>query len=73
MKKALRKNNTELIGMHDKITGDVSGIWGDVSDIMGDVSGIQGDVSEICGNVNNCELTEEDRKKGININDLIIN
>lgn len=34
-------------------------------------SGIYGDVSGIYGDVNTCEITEEDREKGIAINDLV--
>ena len=54
------------------IWGNVSGIKGDVSGIKGDVSGIWGDVSGIKGNVDLCEITEEERKIGIRIEDLII-
>lgn len=53
------------------IRGDVYGIRGDVSGICGDVSGIRGDVSGIRGNIDECGLTEDDRKRGVNISDLI--
>ena len=76
---------SEISGNLDWISGDVSGIRGNVSGISGNVTGIRGYVSGISGNVNgirgdltgirgdvdNCELTEEEREKGININDLI--
>jgi hypothetical protein len=42
----------------------VSGIWGNVSGIWGNVSGIR-------GNVDLCEITEEERRIGIKIKDLI--
>ena len=74
MKKALRrviqelyfyKGDEKILGVHSKITGDIS------SGLRGDISGIRGDVTNIQGNVNLCEITEKERKKGININDLI--
>ena len=50
--------------MHDLVSGNVSGI-------RGNVSYIRGNVSDISGNLNDCEITDEDRKKGIDINDLV--
>lgn len=35
-------------------------------------SGISGDMTGILGDVDNCELTTDDRKNGVNIKDLII-
>ena len=65
-------------GPHKNIFGNVSGIFGNVSGINGDVSGISGNVSDIFGNVsdifgdvNSCNITENDREKGISIQDLI--
>lgn len=58
------KDDLKVLGAHDKISGDVSRIRGDVSGITGDVSGITGDLDD-------CEITEEDREKGINIKDLV--
>ena len=39
--------------------------------IGGNVSNIRGNVSDIRGNIDDCEITEEDREKGINISELI--
>ena len=71
-------DGVKIEGAHNRITGNVSdirgnvsGITGNVSDIRGDVSGIRGDVSGIWGNIDRCEISEEDRKKGVNISDLI--
>jgi hypothetical protein len=72
-------------GVHSGISGNVSGISGNVTDIIGDVSGIIGDVSGIIGNVtdiigdvsgiigdvDDCEITGEEREKGVVISDLI--
>lgn len=76
MKRALKKQTNvyyyydnygkRVDGVHDRIRGDVS-------DITGDVSGIRGDVSGIWGNVDECGLSEDDRKRGVRIEDLIEN
>jgi hypothetical protein len=42
-----------------------------VSGLRGDVSDIRGDVSDIWGDVAKCELTEEDRRNGVDIKLLI--
>ena len=47
------------------------GISGDVSGISGNVSGIRGDVSGIWGNLDECELTDEEREQGVQIEDLL--
>jgi len=64
MKAMLKSTAEKIIGMHDDICGDVSGISGDVSAIRGDVSGIRGDLDA-------CELTVEDRTRGIDIHQLV--
>ena len=65
MKKCLKKENFEIyhILKGKKING-VSGIWGDVSGIRGDVSGIWGDVDD-------AELTDDERRAGIDVSQLL--
>ena len=54
------------------LTGNVSGLKGDVSYYLtGDVSGLTGNVSGLTGNVDDAEISKEDRKKGVDISDLI--
>ena len=54
------------------LTGDVSNLRGNVSYLLrGDVSNLRGDVSNLTGNVDDCEITKDERKTGINIEDLI--
>jgi hypothetical protein len=43
-----------------------------LSGIKGDLSGITGDLTGITGNIDDCEITQEERDKGINIHDLIL-
>ena len=74
------KNKKKINGFHNEISGNVSEISGDVSEISGnvsrisgDVSGISGDASGISGDVDLCEITKEEREKGIKIEELIEN
>ena len=57
MKKALKKTESKITGMHAGISGDLSGISGDLTGIRGDLD--------------SCEITAKERKKGINISELI--
>ena len=58
-------------GTHASIRGCVTGIRGDVTGISGDVSGIRGCVTGLRGNVDLCELTYDDREKGVDIFTLV--
>ena len=51
------KGEERFYGVPDGITGDLSGITGDLSDITGDIDA--------------CELTDEDKKRGVNVSELI--
>lgn len=73
MKKALTKtpsaiyyfkDGVRMEGAHYLIRGDLTGIRGDLTGIFGDLTGIR-------GNLDDCEITEEERKNGIDIQDLI--
>ena len=59
------KDNKKIIGAHENIRGDIS-------EIRGDISGISGDVSEIRGDIDLCEITEEERERGIAIEELVL-
>ena len=60
----IRGDLTNITGDLTDISGNLSGISGDLTDIRGDLTGVSGDISD-------CEITEEERKKGIDIKDLI--
>ena len=66
MKKLLTKIEYNLYHIKDgvRIKGVNSKLYGNDSGIYGDVSGLSGDVSD-------CEITNEDRAKGIDISKLI--
>ena len=67
----VNKMKYSIDGDISNIYGNVSGIRGNVSGIRGNVSGIYGDVSGIRGDVSSCDITEEDRRLGIDIQSLI--
>ncbi len=69
--KGMRGNCTDLNGDCTKLSGDCSGLWGDCTKLSGDCSGIFGDCSDLSGNLDYCEVTDEERKKGVHIYDLI--
>ena len=64
MKKALERLGKTL-------TGDTSNFTGDVSGLSGYVSGLSGYVTGLTGYVDSCDLTDEDRQRGVNIRDLV--
>ena len=57
-------NGKKIFGVHENIIGNVTGITGNVTGISGNVTGITGDIDK-------CKITDEERKSGINITDLI--
>ena len=55
------------------ISGDLTFIRGNLSRISGNLTGIRGNLTRISGNLDDCELTDEDRKRGVDISELLIN
>lgn len=67
MKKLLYYKNKygyKIFGMNNKMIGDASGLVGDCTGISGYCTGIFGDIDI-------CNITDDERKFGVNINDLI--
>jgi hypothetical protein len=62
---------TGIRGNVSGLRGDVSYISGYVSGFYGNASGIKGDVSGIEGNLDECDITDEERKNGVLITELI--
>ena len=67
--------------INSELRGNISGLWGEInselrgyinSELRGEISGIRGNCANIIGNIDECELTEEERSKGVKIIDLII-
>ena len=67
MKKALTKVSNELYH-YDKNTKRKEG---KNDNLIGDCTGLSGDCSGLSGNLTDCEITNEDRNKGIDIEDLV--
>ena len=68
----LRGNVSWLSGNVSGIRGNVSWLSGDVSGLRGNVSWLSGDVSGLRGNVDDCSITDKERKKGIDVKDLVV-
>ena len=71
-------NLTGISGDLTGICGDLTGIRGNLIDIRGDLTGIRGnltgirgDLTGISGDLDDCDISDADRKKGINIDDLL--
>ena len=74
----LRGDMSDLSGDVSGLSGDVTGLIGDVSGLRGYVSGLRGDVtglsgyvSGLRGDVSEDTLTPDERKKGVDIRELI--
>jgi len=39
--------------------------------VWGDLTGVQGDLTMLVGNVDECEITEEERKAGVGVETLV--
>ena len=74
MKKALKKeaeafhfvNGKKIYGLHSGVSGNLTGVRGNLTDVSGNLTDVSGDLDE-------CEISDSDRKKGVNIEDLILN
>jgi len=72
MKKTLTKtNNLYHIKNGIRIEGIHSGLSGNISGLHGEVSGLSGDISGLSGDLDDCEISDEERVKGVNVKDLI--
>ena len=63
--------NGEMIGNCSGLNGNCTGLYGDCSGLYGDCSGLRGDCTGLRGNLYECDITDEDRKKGIDIAELV--
>ena len=80
MKKALSRVTTKLYhykgdikvdGTNGEMIGDCTGLSGDCTGLYGDCSGLRGDCTGLRGDLYECDITDEDRKKGIDIAELV--
>ena len=66
MLKKLKKEKKQYWGDLSGVRGDLTGVRGDLTEVSGNLTGVRGDLDE-------CQITGEDRKNGIDIEDLINN
>ena len=80
MKKGLKRivlevyyfsNGSKIVGIPTSISGDPTSISGDLTSISGDLSGISGNLTGISGDLSGCQLTNDERKNGIDISELV--
>lgn len=86
MKKALKKitkklyyykNGLKIIvesssDLPNNLYGDISGLHGYISsDLHGYITGLYGCITGLRGCIDKCDLTNEERKKGVKIEDLV--
>ena len=64
-------NLSNVWGDLSNVTGDLSGVRGDLTGVWGDLTGVWGDLSNVWGDLDDCDLSDEDRERGIHIGDLI--
>ena len=60
-----------LNGNCSGLYGNCSGLSGNCSGLSGDCSGLRGDCTGLRGDLDECDITDEDRKKGIDIAELV--
>ena len=63
--------NSEMIGNCTGLSGNRSGLYGNCSGLSGDCSGLRGNCTGLRGDLYECDITDEDRKKGIDIAELV--
>ena len=75
------ERDIKKMGAHANVTGNISRLTGNISRLTGDISaGLTGDISGLTGNISGkiegdidlCEITDGERRKGIDIEDLIL-
>lgn len=58
------KNDVMIDGVNELLTGDCTGLRGNCTGLRGNCYGLTGDIDD-------CELSEKERKLGIDISELI--
>lgn len=53
------------------VRGDLTGVWGDLTFVRGDLTCVWGELTGVRGSLGECELTDADRARGVDIEDLV--
>lgn len=73
MKRVLTKGNgCYYFSSGEKAWGANPRLYGDCSGLSGDCSRIYGDCSRLSGDLDDAEISDEDRKMGASIDDIVI-
>ncbi len=59
------ENGKKIFGCHSDVSGDLN-------DVSGDLTGVYGDLNGVSGNLNDAEITDDERKNGVRVSDLIV-
>ena len=70
-RKRVEGRNPTLTGNCSCLRGDCSGLRGNCSGLRGNCSGLRGDCSGLRGDFDECQLTPEERKKGVRVTELV--
>ena len=65
-------DSVRVAGTNSDLRGDCSGLRGDCSGLSGNCSGLWGDCSDLWGDLDYCNITDEERARGIDIADLVM-
>jgi hypothetical protein len=68
--KIIDGKNNNMIGDCTGLRGDCTELRGNCTGLSGDCTGLSGDCTGLSGDLNDCDISKEERKKGINIKDL---
>jgi len=71
MKPMLGRTKGKVWGNLNGVYGDLSAVRGDLTGVSGDLTGVSGNLTGVYGDLDDCEISENDRAIGIDINDLI--
>ena len=64
-------DKNKINGANPDLRGNCTGLYGDCTGLCGDCSDLCGDCTGLYGSLDDCDITENDRKKSVCISDLV--
>jgi len=64
--------NPDMRGDCSGLIGDCTSLIGDCTGLKGDCTGVEGDCTGVEGDLDQAELTDEERREGVNLSDLCV-
>lgn len=75
----INNKGLNIVGPHRDLSGDCPGLYGNCNDLSGyysglwgNCTGVIGDCTGLRGNLNSCELTADERERGVYLIDLVL-